>query len=361
MVLCVAKEVSCPWLSEGCIPEKEEEAETNAEDCNDAADRDEVESIQLTDTSGQAPDSDADLRYSNSATSTATTAHTLLPVPSAASIDASSRSSRSPSPNATAVRPLLVRPTASTPNLQQRFRESASDVIGLGAGPFAIGTPAPLQGISITATTSRKVSPTHSGYLYRIFPANRSSGRPAIEYTKLPWSHDENDIADNFSNYKICELIDRARENGGKCLVHCQLGVSRSATVMIGYCMRQALQQKESCLDGVISMHDSYTYVRSKSRWVAPNIGLLAQLVQYERVLASSCGTETILPYTNSAYYDSLSVNDTTTTNTTPDDLSPSSNSASEPDSRLATPEARRDLVPPTVRDTSRRTCGLVS
>jgi len=62
--------------------------------------------------------------------------------------------------------------------------------------------------------------------------------------------------------------------------------------------------------------------------------------VQYERALAASSNSEASLPYSNSAYYDSqLSL----ASSSSPKDLSPSSNSISEVESRLATPEARTD------------------
>lgn len=64
------------------------------------------------------------------------------------------------------------------------------------------------------------------------------------------------------------EFIERCREDGGKILVHCNAGVSRSTSVVIGYLMR----------------HHDYTFlqalglVRSKRPCVQPNVGFINQL-----------------------------------------------------------------------------------
>jgi dual specificity MAP kinase phosphatase len=76
----------------------------------------------------------------------------------------------------------------------------------------------------------------------------------------------------------ICEWIDRARENGGKVLVHCRVGVSRSATVTIAYVMK--------CLG--ISLAEAYLIVRSRrlSVLIQPNMRLLYNLCGWEVKLA---------------------------------------------------------------------------
>jgi hypothetical protein len=73
-------------------------------------------------------------------------------------------------------------------------------------------------------------------------------------------------------------------------LVHCQCGVSRSATVVIAYCMREAAKALEEGrevpeLASCTGMHDTYSFVKEKSEWVGPNLGLVFQLVAYERTL----------------------------------------------------------------------------
>lgn len=76
----------------------------------------------------------------------------------------------------------------------------------------------------------------------------------------------------------ICDWIDRAREQGGKVLVHCRVGVSRSATVTIAYVMKYLR----------ISLIEAYLIVRSRrlSVLIQPNMRLLYNLCGWEVKLA---------------------------------------------------------------------------
>ncbi|KAH9924110.1 hypothetical protein B0H21DRAFT_153462 [Amylocystis lapponica] len=76
----------------------------------------------------------------------------------------------------------------------------------------------------------------------------------------------------------ICEWIDRARQEGGKVLVHCRVGVSRSATVTIAYVMKHL----------GLSLVDAYLIVRSRrlSVLIQPNMRLLYNLLGWELALA---------------------------------------------------------------------------
>lgn len=44
----------------------------------------------------------------------------------------------------------------------------------------------------------------------------------------------------------VCEWIDKAREEGGNVLVHCRVGVSRSATVVVGGLLLQLRDKFDS-------------------------------------------------------------------------------------------------------------------
>ncbi|KAH9041587.1 hypothetical protein EDB85DRAFT_1919127 [Lactarius pseudohatsudake] len=77
----------------------------------------------------------------------------------------------------------------------------------------------------------------------------------------------------------VCEWIDRAREQGGKVLVHCRVGVSRSATVTIAYVMKHL----------GISLAEAYLVVRSRrlSVLIQPNMRLMYNLCGWEVKLAT--------------------------------------------------------------------------
>ncbi|XP_075990194.1 dual specificity protein phosphatase MPK-4-like [Anticarsia gemmatalis] len=64
------------------------------------------------------------------------------------------------------------------------------------------------------------------------------------------------------------EFIKQAIADGGIVLVHCHFGVSRSAAVVIGYIM----EKYGLCYE------EAFTLVKSKRRFVGPNVGFVAQL-----------------------------------------------------------------------------------
>lgn len=68
------------------------------------------------------------------------------------------------------------------------------------------------------------------------------------------------------------QFIDYALAGGGKVLVHCYFGVSRSATLVIAYIMKKH----------DTSFATAFEIVKSKRRFVGPNPGFLAQLKLYE-------------------------------------------------------------------------------
>lgn len=279
-VLNVAKEVSCPWTDD-IIEEEEEEEPTPV---------------------------------------------VLIPGHSSSShfaLDGISQPSPRRQRQAELVPPLLIRPTASTPNLQS---------------VFAATSPPP------TATQTRPQKDVSSisskGEVISRYPANSRTGRPALEYAWLKWGHDESDLVEAGKFQTAFDFIDQARSSGsGRVLIHCQCGVSRSATVVIAYCMREAARAMQEGRDpqelaSCVGMHDTYTFVKEKSEWVGPNLSLVFQLVAYERLLKEQhdkygAPAEHTSSSSNSGQYPSA------TSPRTPS----SSEGSSACDSHLSTPE----------------------
>ncbi|KAI0639334.1 hypothetical protein C8Q77DRAFT_1046832 [Trametes polyzona] len=119
------------------------------------------------------------------------------------------------------------------------------------------------------------------------YPAHLPSGRPAMHYLKLHWSHGQSDLVQEGFPAAF-SFVDRALERGDGVLVHCQCGVSRSATLVIALVMRAAAQRSPSVPSEVWAlkgMQGAYSFVKEKSKWVGPNMSLIYQLLDYERTL----------------------------------------------------------------------------
>nr|BAK52368.1 mitogen-activated protein kinase phosphatase [Dugesia japonica] len=74
------------------------------------------------------------------------------------------------------------------------------------------------------------------------------------------------------------KFIELARQSNGKILVHCQAGISRSATIVIAYLMSHC-----SNLD----LNNAHQWVKRRRTIISPNFNFMGQLVQFENDLIS--------------------------------------------------------------------------
>lgn len=74
---------------------------------------------------------------------------------------------------------------------------------------------------------------------------------------------------------KAIEFINRVVTNGGRVLVHCFAGVSRSASAVIAYMMATRK----------MTFTQAFEYVKRKRPIIFPNFGFQRQLAEYEKIL----------------------------------------------------------------------------
>jgi tyrosine-protein phosphatase MSG5 len=95
------------------------------------------------------------------------------------------------------------------------------------------------------------------------------------EYIHVPWDHNSEILNDL---YALCQIIDSRIAARKSVLIHCQLGVSRSASLVIAYGLYKGLKA---------DFHSMYTSVKERSQWVGPNMSLIYQLMDFRAKCAS--------------------------------------------------------------------------
>ncbi|KAL8928132.1 MAG: hypothetical protein Q9172_001042 [Xanthocarpia lactea] len=100
--------------------------------------------------------------------------------------------------------------------------------------------------------------------------------QPEPEYIHVPWDHNTNLVDDLL---RLCELIDQRVQDGKRVLVHCQCGVSRSASLVVAYGLYK---------NPGLSVQEAYDAVKSRSRWIGPNMNLIYQLNEFRGKLSKS-------------------------------------------------------------------------
>ncbi|KAI5123570.1 hypothetical protein M0805_003388 [Coniferiporia weirii] len=149
----------------------------------------------------------------------------------------------------------------------------------------------PFDSVTAAETASTRASASESQDSKELdstfYPAH--GVRPAMHYLKLRWSHGQPDLVkDGFVT--AMAFVDSALSRGDGVLIHCQCGVSRSATVVIALVMRAAAQSLPSTPAEVLALKGSgfagaYDFVKGKSSCIGPNMLLIYQLQDYQQVL----------------------------------------------------------------------------
>lgn len=121
----------------------------------------------------------------------------------------------------------------------------------------------------------------------------RFQNLPLLEFTRIEIADSED--SDIFTHLGRCaDKIQEVEQQGGRTLVHCVMGISRSATVCIAFLMKHR----------GMSLRKAYFYVKARRSVICPNLGFWAQMVRYEEQLFGS-NTVELLPY-NMGYIPSI-------------------------------------------------------
>ncbi|KAF1936512.1 hypothetical protein EJ02DRAFT_448007 [Clathrospora elynae] len=93
------------------------------------------------------------------------------------------------------------------------------------------------------------------------------------EYIHMPWEHNTDIVPDL---HKLVKVIDERVKQGKRVLIHCQCGVSRSASLVVAYGLFK---------DPQMSVQEAYDAAKKRSKWIGPNMNLIMQLQEFRNTL----------------------------------------------------------------------------
>lgn len=157
---------------------------------------------------------------------------------------------------------LYLEPTAAQARGYDVILNVASEVLN----PFAaeLDTQVPSKTLHTAAQELLTNSP--------LPPAD--TGSP--EYIHVPWEHNTDIVPDL---YELVKVVDDRVQKGKRLLIHCQCGVSRSASLIVAYGIYK---------NPALSVQQCYDAVKQKSRWIGPNMNLIMQLQEFRSGLIKS-------------------------------------------------------------------------
>jgi protein-tyrosine phosphatase len=101
---------------------------------------------------------------------------------------------------------------------------------------------------------------------------HENSKRIKIEYLRVSVNDDfDEDIEKYFDETN--KFIDKVKQKNGKVLVHCQMGISRSPTIVIAYLMKKEKKAYQTVFNDV----------KAKRAIIDPNLKFYNELLEYAK------------------------------------------------------------------------------
>ncbi|CAF2135115.1 unnamed protein product [Rotaria magnacalcarata] len=101
-----------------------------------------------------------------------------------------------------------------------------------------------------------------------------------LDHFNVLWINISDELSTNIRQYfdRTNEFLHACKLKGEKVLVHCQMGISRSSSIILAYLIKYHFD----------NIYDAYDHLVQCRRIVSPNFGFFLQLIRYESDLHSS-------------------------------------------------------------------------
>ena len=101
---------------------------------------------------------------------------------------------------------------------------------------------------------------------------------PGVSVTRYPAIDDPSQDLKKYFN-PAADFIHETIKSGGKVVVHCMAGVSRSASIILAYLVKYRN----------MTLREAFKHTRDRRSIVHPNFGFFRQLIDFEREIRISC------------------------------------------------------------------------
>ncbi|KAF3844146.1 hypothetical protein F7725_016194 [Dissostichus mawsoni] len=140
-------------------------------------------------------------------------------------------------------------------------------------------------GSAYHASRQDYLSDLHITALLNVSRRDMQPAKGLYDYKWIPV--EDSHMADISSHFQeAIEFIDNVKQSGGKVLVHCEAGISRSPTICMAYIMRTQQLRLDAAFD----------IIKQRRAVISPNFSFMGQLLQFESEVLSMAPAHAATP-----------------------------------------------------------------